>query len=188
LFRERKVENTMIATGKAAPNLRFKIMSIGFTFRNFFLPRKNILKEIGIKPGYRVLDFGCGPGAYITGTLELVGKSGMVYALDIHPLAIQSVQGIALRNQLKNIEIIQSDCKTELPDSSIDVVLLYDVLHGLRDRKGVLEELHRVLKSTGILSLSDHHLKENEIMSRVTSEGLFSLSSKGKKTYSFSKK
>jgi ubiquinone/menaquinone biosynthesis C-methylase UbiE len=178
----------MIATGKSASNLHFKLMSIGFKFRDFFLPRKNILREIDIKPGYHVLDFGCGPGAYITGTSELVGKSGIIYALDIHPLAIQMVQGIASKNKLKNIEIIQSDCKTGLPDNSIDVVFLYDVFSGLSARKGVLEELHRVLKPTGILSLSDHHLKQNEIISNVTSGGLFSLSDKGKKTYTFFKK
>jgi ubiquinone/menaquinone biosynthesis C-methylase UbiE len=178
----------MIATDKPASNLHFKLMSIGYKFRDFFLPRKNILKEIGIKPGYHVLDFGCGPGAYITGTSELVGKSGIIYALDIHPFAIQMVQGIASKNQLKNIETIQSDYKTGLPDNSIDVVLLYDVFHGLSDRNGVLEELHRVLKPTGILSLSDHHLKENEIISKVTSGGLFSFSSKGQKTYTFFKK
>ncbi len=178
----------MIATDKPASNLHFKLMSIGYKFRDFFLPRKNILKEIGIKPGYHVLDFGCGPGAYITGASELVGKSGIIYALDIHPFAIQMVQGIASKNQLKNIETIQSDCKTGLPDNSIDVVLLYDVLHGMSDRNAVLEELHRVLKPTGILSFSDHHMKENEIISKVTSEGLFYLSSKGKKTYTFFKK
>ena len=163
-------------------------MSIGYKFRDFFLPRKHILKEIDIKPGYRVLDFGCGPGGYITGTSELVGKPGIIYAVDIHPLAIQMVQGIASKNQLKNIETIQSDCKTGLPDNSIDVVLLYDVFHGLSDRNGVLEELHRVLKPAGILSMSDHHLEENEIISKVTNGGLFSLSSKGKKTYTFFKK
>jgi ubiquinone/menaquinone biosynthesis C-methylase UbiE len=178
----------MIGMDKPASDLYFKLMSIGFKFRDFLLPRKNILKEIGIKPGYYVLDFGCGPGAYITDASELVGKSGIIYALDIHPLAIQMVQGITLKKQLKNIETIQSDCKTGLPDNSIDVVLLYDVLHGLSDRNRVLEELHRVLKLTGILSLTDHHLKQNEIISKVTSGGLFCLLSKGKKTYTFFKK
>jgi len=51
----------------------------------------------------------------------------------------------------------------------------------------VLEELHRVLKPEGILSFSDHHMKESEILSRLTSGGLFRLWKKGKKTYSFLK-
>jgi ubiquinone/menaquinone biosynthesis C-methylase UbiE len=117
----------------------------------------------------------------------LVGKSGRIYALDIHPLAIQKVRNIAIRRRLENLETIQSDCKTGLPDDSIDIVLLYDTFHDLSDPNGVLRELHRVLKPKGILSFSDHHMKENEIMSGITSEGLFKLLKKGERTYSFTR-
>jgi len=48
-------------------------------------------------------------------------------------------------------------------------------------------ELHRILKQHGILSLRDHHLKEDEIQSQVEKKGLFKLSKKGKKTFSFVK-
>ena len=172
---------------KPMANLHFKFMSFGYKFRDFFLPRMNILKEVGIETGFHVLDYGCGPGSYITAVAELVGKSGKIYALDIHQLAIQRVQSIASKNQLTLVETICSDCKTGLPDNSVDVVLLYDTFHNLGDPNGVLEELHRVLKSKGILSLSDHHMKENEIVSKVTNRGLFRLSRKGKRTYSFLK-
>ena len=112
---------------KPQSNLDFKFMTLGFKFRDFFLPRKNILKEVGIRPGFHVVDYGCGPGSYITAAAELVGKSGKIYALDIHPLAIQMVQSIAAKKQLTNVETICSDRKTGLPDKSIDVVLLYDI-------------------------------------------------------------
>ena len=165
----------------------FKLMSFGYNFRDFRLPRKNVLEETGIKPGFTVLDYGCGPGSYITATAELVGKSGKIYALDIHPLAIQKVQNIASKKHLTNVETVCSDYKTGLPDKSIDVVLLYDTFHSLSDPNGVLEELHRVLKPEGVLSLSDHHMKEDEIMSKVTYRGLFRPSRKGERTYSFLK-
>jgi len=172
---------------KPVSKFHFKLMSFGYKFRDFFLPPKNILKEVGIKPEFHVLDYGCGPGGYIIAAARLVGKSGKIYALDIHPLAIQGVQSIALRKALTNVETICSDCKTGLPDNSVDVVLLYDTFHMLSDPNGVLEELHRVLKPNGILSLSDHHMKESEIVSKVTNRGLFRLSRKGKITYSFLK-
>ena len=173
--------------GKPEADRGFKLMSLGFKLLDMRLPPKNILKEAEIKPGYSVLDYGCGPGGYIAPTAELVGESGNIYALDIHPLAIQQAQDIAVKKRLKNLETIQSDCKTGLPDGSIDVVLLYDTFHYLSDAEGVLRELHRVLKSKGILSFSDHHMKEAEIISGVTSGGLFNLSQKGEKTFSFSK-
>jgi len=102
-------------------------------------------------------------------------------------LAVKMVQGIASRKHLVDVETILSDCKTGLNDNSLDVVLLYDTLHDLSDPNCVLEELHRVLKPNRVLSLSDHHLKETEIVSKVTKKGLFKLSRKGRKTYSFLK-
>jgi ubiquinone/menaquinone biosynthesis C-methylase UbiE len=172
---------------KLKSNYDFKIMSLSYKFRDFFSPRMNILRDVGIKPGFHVLDYGCGPGSYTVPLAELVGEIGKIYALDIHPLAIQRVQRIASKKQLANVETILSDCKTGLPDNSIDVILLYDVLHALSDSDGVLKELHRVLKPDGILSLSDHHMKEDEIVAKVTNRGLFKLSRKGKRTYSFMK-
>jgi len=169
-------------------NFPFQFMSLGYKFRDFFLPRLNILKEVGIKPGFHVLDYGCGPGSYIMPLAELVGESGKIYALDIHPLAIQKVQDIASKKRLANVETILSDCQTGLPDNSLDVVLLYDIFHHLGDRDRVLKELHRILKPDGILSFSDHHMKENEIAAEVTNSGLFRLSRKGERTYTFLKK
>lgn len=84
---------------KTNSDFHFKLMSFEFKVRDFFLPRMNILKEVGIKPGFHVLDYGCGPGSYIIPLAELVGKSGKIYALDIHPLAIQIVQVIEKRRK-----------------------------------------------------------------------------------------
>ncbi len=171
----------------AMSDFHFRFMSFGYKFRDLFSPRKDILKEVGIEPGFHVLDYGCGPGSYMIPLAELVGESGKIYALDIHPLAVQRIQSIASRKALNNVVTICSDCKTGLRDNSLDVVLLYDAFHALSDPNSVLEELHRVLKSNGVLSFSDHHMKDNEILTKVTRRGLFSLSRRGKKTHSFLK-
>lgn len=172
---------------KPMPSRHFRFMSLVFKFRDLHLPRINILREAGIQPGFRVLDYGCGPGSYIIPLAELVGESGKIYALDIHPLAIHKVQNIASRKRLANVETILSDCQTGLPDNSLDVVLLYDIFHQLKDPDVILKELDRVLKPEGILSFSDHHMKENEIVSGVTNIKLFKLARKGQRTFAFSK-
>jgi len=169
------------------PNFSFKGMALLFKIRDFFVPRREILKEVGIKPGFQVLDYGCGPGGYIIPVAELVGESGEIYVLDIHPLAIQMVQNLVAKKHLKNVKTIHSDCKTGLPDNSIDVVLLYDTFHDLENPDEVLKELHRVLKPDGILSFGDHHMRKTQILSKVTNKGLFKLLRKGKRTYSFGK-
>lgn len=172
---------------KPMNNVMFKGMCFIFMIRDFIRPRSNILMETGIKPGDYVLDYGCGPGGYVVAVSELIGESGRVYGLDINPLATKRVEKIAMKRQIANVETICSDCKTGLQDGSLDVVLLYDIFHMLSDPNEVLKELHRVLKPNGILSFSDHHMKENEIMSKITGGGFFRLSKKGKRTYSFLK-
>ncbi len=172
---------------KLKSNVSFRLMSFALKLRDLFMSPKNIMKDVEIKPGFHVLDYGCGPEAYSIIAAELTGKSGKVYALDIHPLAIQKVQHIASKKQLANIETICSDCKTDLSDKILDIVFLLDTFHTLSNSKGVLEELHRVLKPDGVLFFSDHHLKENEIISKVADSGLFKLLKKGKRTYTFLK-
>jgi len=172
---------------KPMSDRHFKFMTFGYKFRDLFLPRRKILDEVGIKEGFQILDYGCGPGGYVAAFSKLVGKSGEVYALDIHPLAIQKVKDSVSKYNLLNVKTICSDCKTGLPDNSIDTVLLYDAFHELSHPNRVLKELYRVLKSKGILSFSDHHMKEDEIVSKLTDKDLFRLLSKGKRTYSFLK-
>jgi ubiquinone/menaquinone biosynthesis C-methylase UbiE len=170
------------------PDFGFRVMAFMFRVRDFFRPREDIVKEAGLKEGFHVLDYGCGPGGYVKPVADLVGESGRIYALDISPLAIQMIKKIVAKNQMRNVETIISDCSTGLPDDGVDAVLLYDVFHDLTDPNGVLEELYRVLKPDGVLSFSDHHMKEDEIMSKLTNAGLFVLLKKGKRTYSFAKK
>jgi ubiquinone/menaquinone biosynthesis C-methylase UbiE len=165
----------------------FKAMAFTFKIRDFLRPRNTILKEAGIREGFRVLDYGCGPGSYVRAVSQIVGISGRVYALDIHPLAVESVKKIAEKHHLTNVETILSDCKTRLPDESTDVVLLYDTFHDLVNPNCVLEELNRILKPGGLLSFSDHHMRQEETVSAVTSGGLFRLLRKGEKTYGFLK-
>ncbi len=167
--------------------LEFRFMALGYKLRDYFKPREDVLREVDIVPGSKILDFGCGPGSYTVIAAERTGTTGKVYALDIHPVALQMVRSSASKRGLKNIETIQSDCATGLQNSSIDLVLMYDIFHGLSEPNAVLEEIHRVLKPGGTLSFSDHHMKKDEIIARITKTGLFRMSERGKNTISFSK-
>jgi ubiquinone/menaquinone biosynthesis C-methylase UbiE len=172
---------------KPMPTLMFRGMTFVLRCRDIFRPRERILKELQIEPGHRVLDFGCGPGSYTIIVAKYVGENGKVYALDIHPLAMKKVQETALKMGLRNIETIHSDHAADIPNEAVDIVLLYDVFHQLGEPQEVLLELHRVLKSDGVLSFSDHHMKEPEIIARVTHGALFSLARKDKYTITFKK-
>lgn len=166
-------------------NIAFNGMSFLFKIRDLIVPRRMVLEEAGLTLGDRVLDYGCGPGAYIPDAAEMVGESGKVYALDVHPLAIKRVQSIARRRGLANVETIQSNCRTGLPNESLDMVLLYDVFHMLEKPRAVLAELYRVLKAKGTISFSDHHMKHEDIVAGMTDGGLFVLVDRDERTYTF---
>jgi ubiquinone/menaquinone biosynthesis C-methylase UbiE len=166
-------------------NIGFRMMSAFINRRNRKNPPGKILKDAGVKPRYRVLDFGCGPGGHSIAAAELVGEQGKVYALDIHPMALKKVQKLASDKGLTNIETIHSYCATGLEAESLDMVMLYDIFHMLGDREAVLNELHRVLKPDATLSFNDHHMQEDEIISGVEAGGLFKLYGRSEKTYSF---
>jgi ubiquinone/menaquinone biosynthesis C-methylase UbiE len=166
-------------------NFHFRLMALTYAWRDLLHPRAEVLKEVGIRAGSRVLDFGCGPGSYVVPVADLVGPSGKIYALDIRPLSLEMVRKRAAKRHLANVVPVRSDGQTGLLDRSLDVILLYDVFHELEQPEAVLKELHRILKPDGVLSFSDHHLGEEEILSGVTKGGLFRLAKKGRRTYSF---
>jgi ubiquinone/menaquinone biosynthesis C-methylase UbiE len=165
---------------KPQSGFSFRVMSFMFKLRDIVRPRGNILKEVGLKPGYQVLDFGCGPGGYILPLAKLVGEPGKIFALDMNPAAILTVKSLAANHKLANVRTILSEGATGLPDGSIDVALLYDLFHYLKKPDDVLIELRRVLKPDGILSVSDHHMKVEDIILRISTAGLFRLSKQGK--------
>jgi len=163
----------------------FAGMSFIFSVRDWIRPPEKVLEEVDIRPGHNVLDYGCGPGAFSIAAARRVGKSGKVFALDIHPKAIQMVKERAAKEGLQNITTILADRPIGIEPESIDVVLLFDIFHMLSDAGGVLKGLHGIMKPNSLLSFSDHHMKEEQIISRMTAENLFTLKQHGRRTYSF---
>jgi ubiquinone/menaquinone biosynthesis C-methylase UbiE len=116
-----------------------------------------------------------------------VGPNGHVYALDIVPSAARKVTKLAREEGITNITPITSGCATGLPDASIDIVLLFDVLHNLGEPGAVLAELHRVLKPEGKLAVNCHHWTEEQIVETVQEGGLFALTGKDEHNYYFAR-
>ena len=86
---------------------------------------------------------------------------------------------------IKNIKTILSSRDTSLPNESVDVVLLYDVLQMIGDKEKLLTELHLVLKSDGSLFATSEHLDVDEFMNILTKERLFTLVSQKEKLFRF---
>jgi ubiquinone/menaquinone biosynthesis C-methylase UbiE len=160
---------------KPLSNITFRLMAFFLTLHRRFVDVRKPLKKAGVKEGQIILDFGYGPGHYTIAAAKMVGANGKVYALDIHPLAAQSVEKKARKEGLTNISTILSDRDTGLPDHSIDIALAYDMIHMVKDKQSLMKELHRVLKPNGILSVLVEHIKVEDVLKILEKDSLFSL-------------
>ena len=136
-----------------------------------------------VREGQTFLDYGCGTGDFTIHAARKVRKTGKVYALDYFPRQLEIVTERSARAGLVNVETIHSANKTGLPDESVDVIWMCDVLHEIKERREVLTELHRVLRRDGTLALHDG-MREKAL--DYTAD-LFSLTSRDDKFLRFTK-
>ena len=122
---------------------------------------EEFLKEVGIKEGQTILDFGCGAGHYAIPAAKLVGDKGKVFAVDKDEHPLHRLLNKAEENDLKNIEVIHTQSITSLENNFVDFIMCYDVIHYVKDRKPLYRDLHRVLRKNGILSLYPKHLEDD---------------------------
>lgn len=119
------------------------------------------LRRIGIKSGQTILDFGARVGYYSIPAARIVGREGIVYALDKDSYSLNELKRKMTEQGLENIIIIKANdnLKIRLENNSIDVVLLYDVLHLINDREKLYKEVHKVLQDNGLFSVYPKHNK-----------------------------
>ena len=122
-------------------------------------PPDKLIERSGIKQGMRVLEVGCGSGAFVTSVARVVGKTGKVYALDIQPAMLRQLKVKLTKpeNQdIKNIKLILGSAyKLPFEDNSIDLVYMVTVLQEIPDKQKALKEAGRVLKPGGVLAVTE---------------------------------
>ncbi len=136
-----------------------------------------------VREGQTFLDFGCGTGSFTIPAARMVGSRGKVYALDCFKKQLEIVSKQTNKEGLNNVETILSNWHTGLPDESVDIVWMCDVLHELPEKQKVMAEFHRVLKKNGVLAIHDG--MKNKILEYTC--GLFSHTWRQEKLYKFVK-
>jgi len=138
------------------PNFIAKIMFKNHSSSKRLKEEISLIKSGILKHGDNILDFACGPGRLSWEMAKIIGNSGMVYALDIHPLAIKNTEEMIEKNQINNIKtILTSESKTGLENQSIDIVFIFNAIDMIRDKKRMITELERVLKPGGRLVIKN---------------------------------
>lgn len=162
-------------SSRGMSDLGFQMMNLTFVLMDFLRPTVNRrVAGFGIKPGMTVVDYGCGPGRYATRFAQLVGDQGRVYAVDIHPLAIQYVKDRAAAQGLANVTpVLATGYDSGLPDALADMTFALDMFHGILDPPALLAELRRITKPDGVLILDDGHQPRAETKRKLAASGLW---------------
>lgn len=124
------------------------------------------LRKIGIRNNQVVLDFGAGVGHYTIPAAIVVGREGIVYAVDKYQEVLEKLEQKAMTLGLGNIKTINNsgEVRLSLESKLIDAVLLYDVLHYVKknERKILYHEVRRILKPNALLSVYPKHILEDD--------------------------
>jgi len=127
---------------------------------------RQFFRDIGIEAGQSILDFGCGAGHYTIPVAKAVGERGIVYALDMDRTELSRLTKEANSEGINNIRPVQASSvrAVGLEEGSIDVALLFDVLHYMAadDRNALYDEIHRILKGDGRLLVYPKHVKSDQ--------------------------
>lgn len=115
----------------------------------FFNP-ESVLRQMGLSSSARdVVDFGCGYGTFTIPAAQMV--SGTVFAFDIDVEMISEVAKKAKELNLSNVKPILRDFVLKgsgLEDSSVDFVMLFNILH-MENPIDLLKEAYRILRFEG---------------------------------------
>ncbi|MCK9423091.1 MAG: class I SAM-dependent methyltransferase [Bacteroidales bacterium] len=163
------------------PGWAFRIMAFMFNIADFFLSAAKRLDRFNIQNGQIVIDYGSGTGRYLPGASAMVGSNGMVYAVDIHELAIRSAFRIIEKQKLKNVKPVLTDGKSvNIPSGTADIIYALDMFHMVRDTTPFLKELHRLAKPGGILYIEDGHQPRSSTLDKILKSGYWNIISEQK--------
>ncbi len=127
--------------------------------RRFLQPPRPIIERSGIERGMNVLEIGCGSGAYTAHVAQAVGAEGTVAALDIQPAMLAQLEAKLSRPEYRSIEnarlYVGNACALPFRAVAFDLVYMITALPEIPDQNRVLAEVRRVLRSGGILAVTE---------------------------------
>ena len=122
-----------------------------------------IVKELGIKPGYYVLDIGSGTGVLLPFLVAELGDEGKIVALDF---SAEMVDQAKAKNFPPVVVFAQADVLAiPLADNSVDLAICNSAFPHFNDKVEALKEIARVLRNNGRLVIC--HTMSREMLNRL---------------------
>ena len=120
-----------------------------------------VLRQVGIKPGMRVVDLCCGDGHFARPLCELVNP-GEALAMDLDPgLLQQAAQACADQS---NFHAVLGDARS-LPsriDGLVDFVFIANTFHGVPDKTDLSKAVHDTLQPGGLFAIVNWYRQPRE--------------------------
>ena len=129
------------------------------SIRRAMQPPAALIRRSGIQPGMRVLEIGCGSGAYTLEIARAVGATGKVVALDIQPGMLEQLKNKLTRSEntdIRNVEpLLASAYQLPFQNGSFDAAFMITVLQEIPDKWRALAEVRRTLRPGGIVAVTE---------------------------------
>jgi arsenite methyltransferase len=129
---------------------------------------EDALRSVGIKPGWNVLDAGCGAGGFLPLMCELVGADGVVTALDLAPENVKRVDALVSEGRIpRNVQTcVGSMLSLPFENATFDCVWSGNVMQYMSDAEVAiaLAEFKRVLKPAGTLAAKEFDLTMAQLL------------------------
>jgi len=116
-----------------------------------------IMDALGIADGATVADIGAGAGWFTIRLARRVGPNGAVYAQDVQRQMLEAIRRRVAREGLLNVETrLGVDSVPNLPERSLDAILVVDVYPEVEDRVTFLKNLAAALKPSGHVGIVNY--------------------------------
>lgn len=115
-----------------------------------------LLDRIGVGPGWRCLDLGCGAGGIADLLSARVGPSGAVVGLDPDPVSLAAARQWAADLDLVNVAFVQGSAFAhDLPPASFDLVHLRYVMTTVGRHRQLLQAALALTRPGGYVALQE---------------------------------
>lgn len=135
---------------------------------------KEIIKELPLKKGMKVLDVGCGPGRVLLPLAQKIKEiDGQVTGLDLQKDMLKKSWEKAEKNNLENIDFIEGNIGKTSLGQTYDVILLICVLGEIpkKDWELTIRQLENYLHQEGIISITetifDPHFQKHQTVTQI---------------------
>lgn len=115
-----------------------------------------LLDRIGVQPGWRCLDLGCGAMGILGPLSRRVGPGGQVVGVDRDPQQLAAARAYVQEQGIANVEVLDQDAyATGLPDHGFDLVHVRFVFAPVGRDAQLLAEMLRLARPGGILAIQE---------------------------------